>query len=91
MTDAYTHTDEDDEFVPEHCYLPTPVVKVRRYALKFDDGRVEYVDAIGPTQAVEGLDPKPHTITDLTAVRNWLDRERPNKPTPLNDRMERPL
>jgi len=52
---------------------------MRRYRLHFDDGHVEHVDATTPSAAVMdregGVWAKlPHTITDLTAMRHWLDK-----------------
>lgn len=49
---------------------------MNRYALKFDDGHVEHVDAEGPTEAVAqraggAYALLPHTISDLTAINAW--------------------
>lgn len=62
----------------------------RRYALKFDDGHVEYVNADGPTQAVAlrrggKRAIRPHTITDMTALKAWMS-ERVHT-TPMLDRI----
>lgn len=47
-----------------------------RYALVFDDGSKQYITAPGPTQAVAQRqgDARPHTITDLTALREHFGR-----------------
>jgi hypothetical protein len=49
---------------------------VRRYALRYDDGEHEFIDADGPSEAVANrtVEPLPHTITDLTALESVVAR-----------------
>jgi len=46
-----------------------------RYALKYDDGRVEYVTATTPSEAVANRSGTmlPHTITDRTQLKLWAE------------------
>ncbi len=50
---------------------------MRRYELVFDDGHREYIDADGPAAAVAAREGgtrtrMPRTMTDLTAMREWV-------------------
>ena len=54
----------------------------RRYAMRYDDGAIEYVSAPCAGDAVAQRDrtahkDRPHTITDLTALNEWLRGNRP--------------
>lgn len=51
--------------------------KLNRYELRFDDGTVEFISAASTAEAVEARATRPQLpngITDLTAVRAWIDR-----------------
>lgn len=50
---------------------------LNRYELRFDDGTTEFISAASPAEAVAARETRPQLpngLTDLTAVRHWIER-----------------